>query len=115
MEILSDFGFTYCPVDSSCPKWADTLEGFVQSSTTPKQLASQQRHIFVHELLGDRFSMYNNFMEANRFLDDGYYNSALGDAMPLALATALHAHIIFPIEHQAQQMCITPEIEPLCS
>ena len=65
--------------------------------------------------------MYNNFMdmdaeefksEANRFLDDGYYNSVLGDAMPLALATALHAHIIvFPIEPQGRQMYITPEIE----
>ena len=45
--------------------------------------------------------MYTSFMEAGavefeseakRFLEDGYYNSVVGDTMPLALATALHAY-----------------------
>ena len=50
--------------------------------------------------------------EAKRFLDDGYFNSDLGDTMPLALATALCIHIIILTnEPRSQRMYVTPEVE----
>ena len=47
--------------------------------------------------------MYDNFMvigetefelEAQKFLQDGYYASDVGDIMPLAMANILHANFI---------------------
>ena len=63
--------------------------------------------------------MYTSFMEAGavefeseakRFLEDGYYNSVVGDTMPLALATALHAYlIIFTTDPENPFMYVTPD------
>ena len=136
---LSEYGLIYTPAmkDGNCffssvavnlmldsAKWAEVLGDLgieLQSSTSSKQLATQLRHAFVSELLGDHFSMYHSFLdmdedgfrsEANRFLCDSYYNSDLGDTMPLALATAIRAHlIIFTTEPHSRQMYVSPEVQ----
>ena len=54
------------------------------------------RQVFVHEILAkyDSFINLNTDAEAMKFLDSGYYNSQLGDLMPLAMANVLQAHVI---------------------
>ena len=61
---------------------------------TPKQLARQQRHIFVHELLGASFSMYNNFMDidAEVFKSEANRFSALALCKPRASLVAHGSH-----------------------
>jgi len=58
---------------------------------------------FVNETLGINKQLYTNFIpsddevdfeaEAKKFLENGYFNSSLGDLMPLAMATALNLFI----------------------
>ena len=60
------------------------------------------RKTFVTEILSQNQSLYNDFIpcdandfvaEAQKFLESGYFNSMLGDLMPLAIATALKVTI----------------------
>ena len=64
------------------------------------ELTSKLRQIIVHEWLECRHA-YEGFLtnemyedEVSRFLQDGYYDSALGNTMPLAMATALNVSIV---------------------
>ncbi len=57
--------------------------------------------VLVREWLGPNRTEYDFVCdcdtydsEANKFLQDGYYASVLGDAMPLAMANALSADIV---------------------
>ena len=78
--------------------------------------------IFVQEILGEQCLMYDNFMvigetefelEAQKFLQDGYYASNVGDIMPLAMANILHANfIIFTADPQNPLWYVTPEDTP---
>ena len=135
-RMLSEYGLTCRAVakDGNCffmsvalnmmqniGKWAKVMEdlGISQpTATSSMTLALELRKIFVSELLGDHFPKYYSFMdmdvedfrcEAHKFLCDGYYNSELGDVMPLALATALNANLL--IFTSSRQMYITPESE----
>ena len=136
-RLLSESGLTHYPVlkDGNCfftsvamnlwhdtDKWTKVLQTHsLLSLTTPKEVAHKLQTLFVAELLGENFSKYHNFMEMNaedfkseakRFLDDGYFSSNVGDAMPLALATALSIHIIIITnEPHSKRMFVTPEVE----
>ena len=65
-------------------------------------LTSKLRHLFVQEILECHRAMYEHFVqpvsdyktEAEKFLRDGFYNSSLGDLMPVAMATALQTIIV---------------------
>ena len=63
-------------------------------------LVQKLREMLVKEWLGPNRADYciwdaDEFdSEANKFLQDGYYFSLLGDAMPLALANALNTNIV---------------------
>ena len=73
---------------------------------TVELLAKIQRRVFVQELLGERQTNYKAFVahtsldyvrEANRFGERKYFDSELGNTMPLALCTALQlSSVIFP-------------------
>ena len=67
------------------------------NDVTVATLAGILREAFVRELLGERQSNYEAFVahtnmdytvEANKFCDKGYFDSELGNTMPLALSTA---------------------------
>ena len=93
---------------------------FNHDSLTLDTLSHQLRQLSVHELMGGRRMMYEDFIpqgddyyssEASKFLQDGYYDSALGNIIPLALATALQVpFIIFSKNQHTPLMYITPEI-----
>ena len=82
--------------------WDSTLRRLDISSCTSEDLQAKRRQVFVHEILENK-AKYDSFinlnsdayrMEAMKFLDSGYYNSQLGDMMPLAMANVLQAHVI---------------------
>ena len=72
------------------------------------------------EFVGDRRSKYEEFVEvgkfdyeteANKFRSDGFYDSELGNTMPLALCTALQCCIIlFSRDHHTRNKYITPNV-----
>lgn len=50
-------------------------------------------------------------VEANKFHDKGYFDSELGNTMPLALSTALQLSlVIFSNDIHTPTMCVTPEV-----
>lgn len=65
-------------------------------------LSMKLRQAFVQEILGERRESYESFLtreldystEANKFLQDGFYASSIGDLMPLAMATVLQASVV---------------------
>ena len=83
------------------------------SEILPSNLHQQLRQAFVSEIIGERQAFYKDFIlditdygaEANRFLDDEYYHSQLGNLMPLAMATVLQTHLII---FRADSDCDTP-------
>ena len=97
-----------------------SLAGTSTSEITVERLSGLLRKVYVIELLGERRAQYESFfphssfdyeMEANRFHQDGYFNSELGDTMPLALATALQFPlIIFPSPSNTPVMYVTPDL-----
>ena len=65
------------------------------------ELANILRRLVVDEWTGDNMNDYQEFltdrdveMEAQNFVRDGHFSSALGDAMPLAMANVLHMPIL---------------------
>ena len=66
-------------------------------------ICTKLRQVFVLEITGERRSVYENFIqlderntyldEANKFLQNGYFASVLGDLMPLAMATILNVYL----------------------
>ena len=65
-------------------------------------LVSKLREVIVQEWLGPNRCEYEEFLtmdtcyesEANKFLTDGYYDSELGNSMPLAMSNALKVFIV---------------------
>lgn len=129
---LSNYGLKYHPIDKdgNCFFKSFALNLLCNTEnysnilsqhgiTTPhSELHKQLRQVFVHEVLGERRPTYVTFLEAGtvdfeieakRFLEDGYFNSVVGDLMPLALANALHVNII--IFSNDRQLYVTPDID----
>lgn len=77
------------------------------------------RVVFVEEILGERRVQYEEFLgpivedferDANKFLMENFYDSPIGNAMPLALATALKCSIvIFPTDTARQPIFVSPQ------
>ena len=71
------------------------------SHDIPEDLQTRLREHFVAEIMGEWKYEYKQFItmdgydaEAQIFSVDGYYNSEMGDLMPLAMANLLQSHII---------------------
>ena len=80
-------------------------------------LQENLRQVFVSEITGERKQHYKDFLtdvdnyaqEARKFLDDGYYDSELGNLMPLAMAEALESNIIVFRTDNDQPFFVTPQ------
>lgn len=135
---LSQYGLTFTPVspDGNCffksialnlmaehTRWTDTLNriGVSQSVLCDLEgLSMKLRQLFVQEIVGERRELYESYVvqgefdylaEANKFLQDGFYDSCLGDTMPLAMATVLQLSIVIITSNtDSQIMYITPEV-----
>lgn len=82
-------------------------------------LSIKLRQAFVQEILGERRESYESFLtndsdystEANKFLQDGFYASSIGDLMPLAIATVLQASIVIIITSpNSHPIYVTPQV-----
>ena len=103
---------------SKISNWSQTLTriGLSPDSDVP-MVARTLRQLFVQEL-AEHQETYENFMEtgmdylveAKKFLLDGFFAHALGDTMPLALATVLQATIIIFTSNQEHPIYITPNL-----
>ena len=138
-EKLSTYGLTLAltPPDGDCfftafamnllsdlATWSPTLtlaglQNHEQLSV--EAVAIKLRHIFVNELFSERRANYEAFVthtnidyerEARMFLTNGYFDSELGNVMPLALSTALQLScVIFTRDETVvPPLYITPEI-----
>ena len=75
------------------------------STTALETLPLKLREVFVKEITGENRPLYEEFIpllddytiEARKFLQNGFFDSAIGDLMPLAMATALKASIVIII------------------
>ena len=87
---------------------------------TVEAVTRKLRQVFVREILGERWQEYEAFVshtnldyekEASKFQERGYFDSELGNLMPLALSTALQlSSVIFTRDDTTPAMYITPEI-----
>lgn len=86
-----------------------------------ESLSFKLREIFVQEVIGDNRPLYEEFIpsindyttEVYKFLQNGFFDSAFGDLMPLAIATALKASIIIIISGcQYHPTYVTPLVGP---
>ena len=70
----------------------------------PVQFSQLLRRRFVEELLSDRRQEYTAFLvyeqladweqEVRKFIQDGFFNSAIGDLLPTVISNVLHLNII---------------------
>ena len=108
---------------SNCKLWEyclTTLAGVGEAEVTLEELSHKLREVYVRELLGERRVQYEAFVahtdldyeeEAKRFKESNYFNSDLGDTMPLALATALQcAILIFHNSNGIPTMYVSPDL-----
>ena len=93
----------------------------VVGKCTPKvsEMTAKLRQLFVDEILGDHRTMYEHFVqpiddyttESKKFLQDGFYNSSVGDLMPVAMATALLTNIvIFNASQDSHPIYVVPVV-----
>lgn len=104
--------------------WKSTLKdlGVIQSVSDglPGDLPQKLRQVFIYEITGYRQPYYKNFVtgavdfcsEARRFLETGFYDSEVGNLMPLAMATALQSHFVLFKADNNTPLYITPELDP---
>ena len=137
---LSEYGLTFSPTipDGNCffqavsmnimsdlDKWKDrlaTFDIFSNQTMDLETLSMMFRSVFVQEVTGDHRYMYESFVpqnglefdfvrEANTFLENGVYNTSIGDLMPLAIATALQASlVIITSNSQMPHMYVVPMV-----
>lgn len=85
---------------NKCKSILDSINVDVNGPITV--LSSKLREVIVQEWLGPNRSDYEGFLidqdkyehEVLKFLQDGHYNSDLGNTMPLAMASALNVSIV---------------------
>ena len=131
---LSEYGLVHTPVakDGNCffhsvalnitsnlDSWLTCLTRIgIDSTLDSKILSMKLRQAFVREILGERHELYKSFLirdldyriEANKFLQDGFYASSVGDLMPLAMATILQTSIlIIPTTSNNHPFYVTPQ------
>ena len=81
-------------------------------------LNQKLRKVFTEEILGENHQEYEQFLEpfvqnyeeeVHQFTTSGFYDSPIGNAMPLALATALQCSIVTFSQNSSQPtMCASP-------
>ena len=110
-----------CNMLSNLSVWNQclTLAG-TTNEVTIEELSGGLRYVYVEELLGERRAQYEAFIahttldfekEAKRFQIDKFFDSELGNTMPLALATALQFTIvIFHNNSVTPVMYVSPDI-----
>ena len=101
-------------------EWHTSLQrlGESEGDTSLEPLTEKLRQIFFQELLGENRQEYQEFLapfvhdyekEMHHFTNTGFYDSPIGNAMPLALATTLHCSItIFSASSSQPTMCVSP-------
>ena len=133
LEFLMEYGLTISPAntDGNCFFQSVTINICTNPSAwshlhvvgkcTPKitDMTAKLRQLFVDEILGDHRTMYEHFVqpiddyttESKKFLQDGFYNSSVGDLMPVAMATALLTNIvIFSASQDSHPMYVVPMV-----
>ena len=130
---LNDFGLVLSPAakDGNCffnalamniyanlDSWNHSLTRIGANNLEIASLTMKLRQVFVQEITGEHQVAYENFIttdldyheEAIKFLQDGFYASAIGDLMPLAMANVLQAAIlIITTNAHSNPMYVTPE------
>jgi hypothetical protein len=84
--------------------WVSKLREFgIERVQISDLLVTKLRQILVSELTGERKQQYKDFVthdhvdyrdETEKFLIDGYYDSEIGNLMPLAMAEALESNFV---------------------
>ena len=104
---------------SNSTQWSQTLNlaGWeANKEIILHDLAMLLRQAYVKELLGDNHYLYEAFIShtdidySTVFLNPSFYDSVLGNTMPLALSTALQFSIvIFSKDSRTPIMYVTPD------
>ena len=104
---------------SDIRRWTRTLALIGNDDdVTVSKVSSLLRNAHVHELLGERREQYEGFVahcnfsyeeEAKRFSQSGFFQSELGNTMPLAVANIMQCHLIIFRKESTQITYVTPE------
>lgn len=133
LESLMEYGLTILPANTDgncffqsiainiCTNPSAWSHLHVVGKCTPEipDMTAKLHQIFVDEILGDHRAMYKHFVqpiddyatESKKFLQDRFYNSSVGDLMPVAMATALLTNIvIFSTNQDSHPMYVAPMV-----
>ena len=97
--------------------WIPILTNNGLSNESMSTLPHKLRILFVHEVSGEKHERYRSFTtlleseyrtETSKFLSDGYYDSCVGNLMPLSMANILHASFVI-IRPYDKPLYVTPE------
>lgn len=100
--------------------WEQSLKRIGILAHTSDNLATQLRQVFVNEIIGERRPQYESFItdfianyetEAKKFFDNRYFDSQLGNLMPLAVSNALQAYLVGFRRDTTNPLYITPELD----
>lgn len=107
-------------LESDKTRWHQAFSLIGITPGTDYNISEKLRVAFVKEILGERRPQYEEFLgpivddfekDANKFLEANFYDSPIGNAMPLALATALRCSIvIYTTDTKRPPMYISPDI-----
>ena len=88
-----------------------TLVGIEEAEVILEELSHKLREVYVRELLGKHRVQYEAFFAHTDLDESNYFNSELGDTMPLVLATALQCPIlIFHNSNDIPTMYVSPDL-----
>ena len=99
--------------------WEQSLRRIGIVVYTSDNLPTQLRQVFVNEIIGERQQHYESFItdfivnyetEARKFLKNGYFDSQLGNLMPLAVSNALQAYLLIFRRDTTNPLYIAPEL-----
>ena len=83
--------------------WIPILTNNGLSNESISTLPHKLRMLFIHEVSGEKHEHYRSFTtlleseyrtETSKFISDGYYDSCVGNLMPLSMANILHAGFV---------------------
>ena len=97
--------------------WHAVLSSIGITDYNVATISNKLRNIFVHEITNEKLHYYQSFttleneeflQEAFTFVNDGYFNSCLGDLVPLAISNALKASFVI-FRPSKYPLYVTPE------
>ena len=85
----------------------------------PENLPLRLRQLLVAEITGERQQYYMDSIiggvdycaESNKFLEIGYFNSPLGNLLPVAMATMLRRYIVLFRTDNNNHLYVSPQVE----